>query len=152
MIENILSVNSIDTTQKISSVKSPERSLVLDANEPEKAAENRDEYVPSEEKEPIGLYSVAPDENGEPRISFDKAEDKSDDNADEPEKEVVTANTDKVDREIKDLRDKAKILGQKLRSADENTAADIQRQLEQVTAELAQKDNDEYRRQHTVFT
>lgn len=148
MIENILSVNSTNATQKISSVKSPERSSELDDKAPEKVSENRDEYVPSEEKEPIGLYNVAPDENGEPRISFDKAED----NTDEPEEETVTANTDKVDREIKNLRNKAQMLTQKLRSADESTAADIRRELEQVNAELAQKDNDEYRRQHTVFT
>lgn len=152
MIDNILSVNSIGTTQKISSLKSTERSSELDAKEPEKAAENRDEYVPGGEKEPIGLYSVVPDENGEPQISFDKAEDKSADHGSEPEKETVTANTDKVDREIKNLRDKAQMLSQKLRSADEGTAADIQRELEQVNAELAQKDSDEYRRQHTVFT
>lgn len=152
MVENILSVNSIDTTQKMSGVRSPERSSELDDKAPEKVSENRDEYVPSKEKEPIGLYNIEPDENGEPRISFDKAEDKSDDNADEPKEETVTGNTDKVDREIKNLRDKAQMLAQKLRSADESAAADIRRELEQVTAELAQKDNDEYRRQHTVFT
>lgn len=148
MIEKILSVNSTDTTQKTGGVKPPESSSGLDAGESEKAAENRDEYVPSKEKKPIGLYYAAPDENGEPRIMFDKAED----NADEPEEETVTANTDKVDREIKNLRDKAQMLTQKLRSADESAAADIRRELEQVNAELAQKDNDEYRRQHTVFT
>lgn len=152
MINNILSVNSADTTQKISSVKSPERYSELDEKEPEKVSENRDEYVPGEEKEPIGLYSVAPDKNGEPRISFDKAEDKSDGNADEPKEESVTANTDNVDREIKNLRSKAQMLTQKLRYADESAAADIRRELEQVNAELVQKDNDEYRRQHTVFT
>lgn len=152
MIENILSVNSVDTAQKAGSVKSAERSSNIDVKEPEKASENRDEYVPSDEKEPIGLYSVSPDENGDPQISFDKADDKSAGSADEPEKETVTANTDKVDREIKNLRNKEQNLRQKLRSADEGTAADIQRELEQVTAELAQKDNDEYRRQNTVFT
>lgn len=109
MIENILSVNSADTVGKIASVKPAERSSDINAKEPEKVSENRDEYVLSEEKEPIGLYDVAPDENGEPRISFDK-------------------------------------------SADESTAAELRRKLEQVTAELAQKDNDEYRRQNAVFT
>lgn len=151
MIENILSVNSADTAQKAGSVKPAERLSDIDLKEPEKASENRDEYIPSEEKEPIGLYSVAPGENGEPRILFDKAEDKSADNSDKPEEETVTGNTDMVDREIKKLRDKARLLSQKLRSADEKTASGIQRELERVNAELAQKDNDEYRRQHTVF-
>lgn len=151
MIENILSVNSADTAQKIGGVKNDHRSDIS-VNEQEKISENRDEFVPSEEKEPIGLYSITPDENGEPQISFDKAEDKPSDNDNESEEETVTANTDSVDREIKNLRNKAQKLNQKLRSADENTAKEIRRELEQITAELAQKDNDEYRRQHTVFT
>lgn len=152
MIENILSVNSADTAQKIGSVKPAARSADNDEKEPEKVSENRDEYIPSEEKEPIGIYSLTPDEDGEPRISFDKDEDKSADNDNEPEEETVTGNTDSVDREIKNLRNKAQMLIRKLRSADEGAAEEIQRELEQVNAELAQKDNDEYRRQHTVFT
>lgn len=152
MTENNLSVNSAIAAQKVSSVKPAERSANISVKEPEKSADNRDEYVPGEEKEPIGLYSVAPDENGEPQISFDRAGDKSADSSNEPEKETVTANTDKVDREIKNLRNKAQNLRQKLRSADESAADDIRRELEQVSAELAQKDNDEYRRQNTVFT
>lgn len=152
MIENNLSVNSADTAQKIGSVKPAERSADNDEKVPGKVLENRDEYVPNEEKVPIGIYSVTPDENGEPRISFDKAEDKSADNDNEPEEETVTGNTDSVDREIKNLRNKAQMLSRKLNSADENSAEEIQRELEQVNAELAQKDNDEYRRQHTVFT
>lgn len=86
------------------------------------------------------------------KIRFDKSEDKSADYGNDPKNETVTANTDKVDREIKNLRNKAQTLTQKLRSADENTAADIRRELEQVNAELAQNDNDEYRRQNAVFT
>ncbi len=152
MTENNLSVNSAIAAQKVGSIKPAERSANISVKEPEEAADNRDEYVPGEEKEPIGLYSVAPDENGEPQISFDRAEDKSADRPNEPEKETVTANTDKVDREIKNLRNKAQNLRQKLRSADESASEDIRRELEQVSAELAQKDNDEYRRQHTVFT
>lgn len=152
MIENILFVNSADTSRKIDNVNPSEQSQNADINEPKKVSENRDEYVPSEEKEPIGLYSVAPDEHGEPRILFDKAEDKSANDENKPEEETVTANTDNVDREIKNLRNKAQTLRQKLRCADEEAAEDIRRELEQVNAELAQKDNDEYRRQHTVFT
>lgn len=154
MIDNILSVNSGNNAQKLGAVKDTERvSDTKDVAEKgtEKVSENRDEYIPSEEKEPIGLYSVTPDENGEPRISYDKSEDKSADN-DEPAEETVTGNTDNVDREIKNLRNKAQMLSRKLSSADENSAEEIQRELEQVNAELAQKDNDEYRRQHTVFT
>ena len=152
MIENILSVNSADTARRIGGIKNEDRSSDIVLKEPEWVSGNRDEYVPNEEKEPIGLYNVAPDENGEPRISFDKYNDKSDENDDEPEEETVMGNTDNVDREIRNLRNKAQTLSRKLNSAGEDAAEDIRRELEQVTAELAQKDNDEYRRQHTVFT
>lgn len=145
MIENNISVNSI---KQVNDVKPVECSPKTENSELSKALGNRDEYVPSEKKEPIGLYSVSPDENGNPCVSLDDEESKSDN----PESDTITANTDKVDREIKALRDKEQALRQKLRSADESAAEDIRRELEQVTAELAQKDNDGYRRQNTVFT
>lgn len=142
MIESISST----TARQIGSVKPAETNTVSAASEPnaaEKIPENRDEYVPSEEKEPIGLYSVSPDENGDPRVSFD-GENKSG--------ETVTANTDNVDRELKALRDKERALRQKLSSADENTSENIRRELDRVSAELVRKDNDQYRRQNTIFT
>lgn len=145
MIENNLSINS---ARQIDSVRSAEPANKTEEKEAEKIPENRDEYVPSEEKEPIGLYSVSPDENGNPRVSFDNEDSKPDD----PEADTITGNTDNVDREIKALRDKEQALRQKLRSADESAAENIRRELEQVSAQLAQKDNDEYRRQNTVFT
>ncbi len=145
MIENNLSVNS---ARQIDSVKRTEPLPKTKEKEIEKISENHDEYVPSEEKEPIGLYSVSPDEDGAPRVSLDYEKSKSDNS----EGDTITANTDKVDREIKALRDKEQALSQKLSSADERTAEDIRRELEKVSAELAQKDNDEYRRQHAVFT
>ncbi len=144
MIENNLSVNPV---RQIDSVKRTGPASKPEEKENEKIPGNRDEYVPSEEKEPIGLYSVSPDENGDPHVSSDEKN-----SSDNSEGDTITANTDKVDREIKALRDKEQALRQKLRSADERTEEDIRRELEQVSAELAQKDNDEYRRQNTVFT
>lgn len=144
MIENNLSVNSV---RQIDSVKRMEAAPKAEEKEDEKISENCDEYVPSEQKEPIGLYSVSPDDDGNPRVSLDNGNSKSDN----PEGDTITGNTDKVDREIKSLRDKEQALRQKLRSADERTAENIRRELEKVTAELAQKDNDEYRRQNTIF-
>ncbi len=139
---------SVNPAAQICSVRSAEKTPKTDEKELGMIPENRDEYVPGEEKEPIGLYSVLPDENGDPRVSFDDEKSRSDD----PERNTITANTDKVDREIKALRDKEQVLMQKLRSADGSAAEDIRRELEQVTAELAQKDNDGYRRQNTVFS
>lgn len=145
MIENNMSVNP---ARQIYSVKPAESASKAEEKEDEKIPEKRDEYIPSEEKEPIGLYSVSPDEDGNPRVSMDDEKTKSDNS----EGDVTTANTDKVDREIKALRDKEQALKQRLRSADERAAEKIRRELEKVSAQLAQKDNDEYRRQNTVFT
>ncbi len=148
MIENSLSVNSVN---QIDSVKRTEPAFKPEEKEGAKIPKNRDEYVPSEEKEPIGLYSVSPDENGAPLVSLDDEKSKSD-APDDPKGDTITANTDKVDSEIKALRDKEQALRQRLRSADEKAAENIARELEKITAELAQKDNDEYRRQNAVFT
>ncbi|MDE5576554.1 MAG: hypothetical protein K2J11_04125 [Oscillospiraceae bacterium] len=124
----------------------------------------RDEYVPSEKDEPIGLYSMEQDENGDPEIKFDdpNKSDKSDksdkaDKAEKPEKEKseseeCTCNTDKVDRELKRLREKAERLEQQLRSASEEEAAKLRKQLAEVQSELAQKDNDSYRRSQAEFS
>lgn len=144
MIENI-STSAVNSSRQIELLKRTETAPRDEEKESGKISENRDEYVPSEEKEPIGLYSVSPDEDGSPKVSYDKI--KSDDTS-----STTTANTDNVDREIKSLREKEQALMQKLRSADESTAEELKRELEQVTSELAQKDNDEYRRQNAVFT
>lgn len=134
----------------------------------------RDEYVPSEKDEPIGLYSMERDENGDPKIKLDspeskpankpdKQEDKSADKSDKPDKseesekeksesEECTCNTDKVDRELKHLREKAERLEQQLRSASDEEAARLQKQLAEVQGELAQKDNDTYRRSKAEFS
>lgn len=116
--------------------------------------ENRDEYISSEEKKPIGLYSVSPDDDGGRRVTYDapdnsaeRSETRGNDDA-----ETATANTDKVDREIKKLREKSQALSDKLRSADPESADRIRSELDAVSRELAQKDNDLYRRQNTVFS
>lgn len=134
----------------------------------------RDEYIPSEKDEPIGLYSMEQDENGNPKIKLDspeskpanksdKQEDKSADKPDEPNKadkpekeksesEECTCNTDKVDRELKRLREKAEHLEQQLRSAVGEEAEKLQKQLAAAQSELVQKDNDTYRKSHAEFS
>lgn len=132
MIDNISAVNSVRQTESV------KRSEQRSSQEPEAVRDNRDVYVPSEEDEPIGLYSAPT----EPRDSDDNS----------PEADTITGNTDKVDREIKALREKAKSLEKELRSADEGEAELLRRELERVSFELAQKDNEQYRRDNTVFT
>ena len=113
-----------------------------------KLSEPQDEYISSEKagQKPTGLYRVGQDENGNWKIFFDdpkadhakEQDDRSEKNEDgkapkvggdsqgKPAEKCVT-NTDKVDREIKKLKEK---------------------KLTQVENELSQKDNDTYRRQN----
>lgn len=111
------------------------------AEQSEAAPKNVDEYVPSEEKEPIGLYEVASDEEGDRSVKFDA-----------PKTEQTTANTDNVDREIKSLKEKQTALQRALKTASPDKAAELQKQLEQINAELALKDNDNYRKANAVFS
>lgn len=139
----ISNVNGANPAQQVYSIK-PAGSVPVKTAEPEKtAAKNVDEYVPSDEKEPIGLYAVEADEDGKRSVSFDTPETKS---------ETTTANTDAVDSEIKQLKERQQLLQRQLRTADASAAAELQRQLEQVSQELAMKDNDAYRRANTLFT
>lgn len=72
----------------------------------------------------------------------------------EPEgkSEVTVCDTGAVDRELESLRKEREQLEQQLRTAAPEQAEAIRQQLDQVTRELAQKDNDAYRRQHAVFS
>lgn len=115
----------------------------------------RDEYIPGEEDKSIGLYGLSHDEEGNPKIEYDppeKAEKKPGDVPEKSRAESCTANTDKVDREIERLKKRAEQLEQRLVSAEGKEQERLERQLENVRRELSQKDNDSYRRQHTVFS
>ena len=65
-----------------------------------------------------------------------------------------TSNTDRVDQEIRKLKEQKKQLLQQIKSAagDEEKVRQLQAELAQVENELSQKDNDTYRKQNTVFT
>lgn len=132
----------------------------------EKAPAPQDEYISSERSnaKPSGLYRVGQDENGNPKIFFDdpgkskNAEGKElpEVNGGNPSKpsEKCLANTDKVDREIKQLKEKLRQLQQQIASAsgDEAKVKELEQKLAQVEHELSRKDNDAYRRSHTSFT
>lgn len=72
----------------------------------------------------------------------------------EPENktQTTTANTDQVDREIEQLKKRKEQMEKQLHTAEPDQAESIRKQLDQVERELAQKDSDAYRRQHTVFS
>lgn len=63
-------------------------------------------------------------------------------------------NTDKVDQEIKKLKEKKQELEQQLRSAcgDEKKIRELEKKLARAEQELSRKDNDAYRKQHSVFS
>ena len=136
-----------------------------------KLSEPQDEYISSEKsgKEPTGLYRVGRDENGNQKIFFADPKDAHAD-GEEPKAardnqgkpaEICVGNTDKVDREIRKLKEKKQQLEQQIQSAsgDEtpfgnkegNKIRELEKKLAQVERELSQKDNDTYRKQHTVF-
>lgn len=125
------------------------------AGEYEERLYGRDEYIPSEEDEPIGLYAVSQDEEGNPRIDYDspgKPDKKGEKFPEKSRSESVTGNTDKVDREIERLKKRAEQLEQQLRFAEGKERERLEKQLASVRNEIFQKDNDAYRRQHTVFS
>lgn len=66
--------------------------------------------------------------------------------------DTTTANTDKVDQEIKNLRSKRDSLKQKINS-EYNTEKrrEYEKELKQVENELAVKDTEQYRKNNSVF-
>ncbi len=138
----------------------------------------QDEYISSEKTgvKPGGLYRLGQDEEGNRKIFYEnpKKAHNADrkphpgTNADSPEKrssasapeaaseepEKIVGNTDRVDREVRKLKEKKRQLEQQLHSVsgDEEKTRELEKKLAQVESELSQKDNDAYRRQHTIFS
>lgn len=153
-----------------------------DAKTPGSISNPQDEYIRSEksEKKPSGLYRLGQDEHGNRKIFYEQpgkpgsteekgrqdtkaAESEKKDNGRQtaanpqqpgkPEKKC-TANTDKVEREIRKLKEKKQQLEQQIKSAsgDEKEVQELEKKLAEVENELRQKDNDVYRRQNTSFS
>lgn len=124
------------------------------AESPSKLPEPQDEYISSEKsgKKPTGLYWVGQDESGSRKIFFDDPKAVRGEEKEEPE--TCVADTNAVDREIRKLKEKKQKLEQQIQSAsgDEKKTKELEKKLAQVEQELSQKDNDTYRRQHTVFS
>ncbi len=121
-----------------------------------------DAYVSSEKagEKPSGLYRVGQDGNGNRKIYFDNPEKsgKADGSGvvkvnagnQDNDTEECTVNTDKVDREIEQLREKKRSLEQQIKAAsgDEKKTKELENKLAEAESELKQKDNDAYRRQN----
>mgnify|MGYP001025538767 FL=1 len=120
-----------------------------------------DRYEPEDPQEPIGLYRVERDEEGNPKVRFDDPEAGKEppepEESSQPEKEkkgkITTCDTSRVDREIEALKKRREQLKRQLESAaDPQKAQKLEQKLAQVEAELTQKDNDAYRRQNAVYS
>lgn len=95
---------------------------------------NRDEYIPENKRGPE--KPAAPEKNSGGRKA-----------------ERCVGSTDAVDREIQALKRKREELVRQISTeTDEGKRKGLEQKLAQVERELAQKDNDAYRRQHTVFS
>lgn len=135
-----------------------------------------DEYVPSEKREPSGLYRLGSDGDGRPKIYFDDPEraadapqapdsapvggperdqgaEASEEKSPGKKTERCTGDTGRADREIERLKKKRAELERRLSGeTDQVKIRELERKLAQVESELRQKDNDAYRRRHTVFS
>ncbi len=145
-------------------IRSP--STVADGNAPPKVqrsedktqgsptAPARDAYIPEEKQGPSGLYWLGRGEDGEPKVYFDdpgRAADAPGKKASGDKAESCTCNTDKVDREIEQLRKEREGLEHQIDSeTDGAKIEELKKELAQVERELRQKDSDAYRRRHAV--
>ncbi|MDE6404656.1 MAG: hypothetical protein K2M20_03260 [Lachnospiraceae bacterium] len=131
----------------------------------------QDAYISSEKsgEKPNGLYHVGQDENGNKKVYFNdpkkaKGNEQPEEkggrqpkvNGEDPDRgeEKCVGNTDKVDREIRELKEKKKKLEQQIKQAsgDEKKTKELENKLAQVERELSQKDTDTYRKQNSTFT
>ncbi len=126
----------------------------------------KDEYISSERSgnRPSGLYRMGQDENGNPKVLYDdpkrpggvdgKVQPKVGVGSPEDGAEECTTDTDKVDREIKKLKEQKQKLEQQIKAAfgDEKKVKELERKLSQIEGELSQKDNDTYRRQNAEIS
>ncbi len=66
--------------------------------------------------------------------------------------EKLTTNTDRVDGEIRELKEQAERLEQKAKEARDPAEAErLEKELQAVEAQLQAKDSDAYRRQHADY-
>lgn len=136
-----------------------------------------DKYVPSEKREPSGLYRLGSDGDGRPKIYFDDPEraadspetpdgapagggperdqgaEASEEKNPDKKTERCTGDTGRADREIERLKKKRAELERRLSGeTDQVKIRELERKLAQVESELRQKDNDTYRRRRTAFS
>jgi len=89
----------------------------------------------------LRLYRRGQDENGNPKVLYHN-------------QKKCTTNTDKVDREIKKLKEQKQQLERQIKAAsgDEEKVRELEKKLSRIEGELSKKDNDTYRRQNAEIS
>ena len=117
-----------------------------------------DSYEHGLPEESFGYYTVEADESEGYHVHFQPYAEAAERSpaAAEDSSETVTANTDQVDREIKQLAQARDALDQQLvqaqRGGDEQAIQELKRRIAVANQELAVKDTDAYRKAHAVYT
>ena len=141
--ERLKAEQSLDQTEKAGKTNKAQK----DPEVADKIPVPRDEYTRSESfgEKPSGMYHLGQNEDGSWKIVFD-----------DPKKsgEKCVGNTDRVDREIKRLKERQQQLEQQIQSAagDEQKVRELEKKLAQVEGASSQKDKDTYRRQNSSFS
>lgn len=152
-------------SERLSSIPAARQAETAAEKAPEKRAgvpqsdqsARRDVYEHARPEQPIGLYRLESDENGEPNVRTDSEHQPERPDAAPPskearKKETLTGDTDAVDREIEKLKKEQQELKRKIRTEkDTEKKQALKQKLTQIENELRMKDNDTYRRQHTRF-
>lgn len=168
-VSSILS-NTVQMSPAVSRAEeSPKIDRPLSSGQKYSREPAQDRFIPEEKEEPIGLYRLGKDSDGNPKIYFDNPDSRKPDKAPKEDEsngpkaagpkeanqkeESCTCNTDAVDREIEKLKRNLQDLTRQLQSeTDETKRNRLEKKLAQIERELSQKDTDTYRKQHAVYT
>lgn len=123
--------------------KDEEGNPVLEFDAPEKAAREKE----AAGQDPAAEEEKAAEEEGAAEEKA-AAEEKKAKESEESKKTKTVMNTDRVDREIQQLREDVEKLERQLRSATGQDASKLEQKLILSRIELRIKDNDTYRRAH----
>lgn len=118
-----------------------------------------DTFEHRSETQKAGVYAFSRDGEGNAVIEFDdpegsqKSPETGSQDGSKPQIGKTTVNTDAVDREIEKIKQSFRETKQRLAAASDPREKELlENKLSQLEAELKQKDNDTYRRQHMQIT
>lgn len=146
--------------------KAPKAEATAETEQADASSKTQDQYIPSTQTPPAGIYHPTQDADGKMRISYDgpapaadgdrngKTPNAASDKIEDEKTEQCTVNTDKIDQEIQRLKQEKQQLEQQIAMAKEDPqkSAALENQLADIENQLKQKDNDAYRKQHAVVS